>query len=334
MPRPSKPVLLRIIVSSVAEAGWNVLYLDDRHPFRLQIYNDEESHRVRIYIWNITHGGGMARAPNEYRIQVTGVSGFEPEPAGKTLVLGWWDEAGLFAGFDFNRHRGKLGASPSLQIRRECLEQAYQSGFAPCLKENKEIAIAFRPDFLVEYIRQLESLHQFGETRTDLAVLESLAVDPNAINQADLQHVSTERRSVVRSVQQRLRAANFRSRVLTAYGYRCAFCGLQLNLVQAAHILPVNVEGSTDATYNGVAACYLHHVAYDRGLITFSETYIVRVNEIQMQRLIELHRDGGMSSFRKTLRPLIILPPAVSDRPHVEFVRAANDSRGWTANME
>ncbi len=329
MPKLRKADLLNIIVSAVAECGWNVLYLDTAHPFRLQIYNAEESFRVRIYIWNITHGGGQARPANEYRIQITGVDHFVPEPSGKSLILGWWGEENVFAGFDFDRHSGKLGASPSFQIREESLRQAYLNGFSPSPKENQEIAIAFRPDFLVEYIRNLEALHRFGETPQDLAALESVARAPEAVNDSDLQAVSPERRVVVKSVQQRMRSSSFRSRVLTAYSHSCAFCGLQLDLVQAAHILPVSHENSTDDTYNGVAACFLHHAAYDRGLVAFDERYQVLVNEAEMRRFVEVHRDGGMGKFRAVLRRLILVPPAVNDRPHIEFVNLANQIRGW-----
>ncbi len=329
MAKLSKPDLLHTVTSAVAECGWHVLYMDDQHPFRLQVYSGDASIPVRIYIWNITHGGGRARPAHEYRIQITGVSRFEPEPNGKTLILGWWDEAGVFAGFDFNKHAGMLGASPSLQIHKECLQQAYVKGFAPCLKENQEIAIAFRPDFLIEYIANLESLHGFGESLHDLSVLESIASDPNAVNDADLQIVGQDRQRVVRSVQQRLRSASFKSRVLTAYNHSCAFCGLQLNLIQAAHILPVSHDNSTDDTHNGIASCFLHHAAYDRGLVTFDKSYVIKVNEEETRRLADADRLGGLDKFRKGLRPLILLPPAIADRPHVEFINSANQIRGW-----
>jgi putative restriction endonuclease len=330
MARLSKAELLDVIAAAVKEGGWNLLYLDINHPFRLQIYDEQRSYRTRVYIWNITHGGGRERPAHEYRIQITGVDRFEPEPNGTTLILGWWDPIGVFAGFDFNRHSGPLGASPSLQIREECLRQAYTSGFAPCLKENREIAIAFRPDFLVEYITNLLPLHAFGESPQDLATLEEVANDPNSVNDADLQVVTPQRQIVVKAVQQRLRSSSFKTRVLTAYNRSCAFCGLQLDLIQAAHVVPVSHHASTDETHNGIAACFLHHAAYDRALITFDESYQVLVNEEQMKDFIRIRRNGGMSQFRAALRPLLLLPPAVSDRPHVDLVRLGNQVRGWS----
>src|SRR5713101_3801190 len=97
-----KPELLERVVKAVNESGWNVMYLApiEQHPFSLQLYHGDESYRVRVYVWNLTHGGGRARPENEYRIQITGISpnSFEQMPGEKTLVLGWWEEIEVFAG--------------------------------------------------------------------------------------------------------------------------------------------------------------------------------------------------------------------------------------------
>ena len=329
MSRLSKPQLLQVVASAIGSAGWRLLYLGQEHPFRIKVYSADDNYTVRIYIWNITHGGGPARPASEYRIQVTGFDQFEPEPGGQTLILGWWSEVGVFAGFDFSKHQAPLGSSPSLQIREECLRQAYTDGLAACRKGNDEIAIAFRPEFLVEYIRNLTKLHSFGDSEPDLELLETAARLPETINDAALQSTSPERRVVVRSVQQRVRSANFRARVLTSYDHSCAFCGLQLELVQAAHILPVTQSQSTDETYNGIAACFLHHAAYDRGLITFDQAYRVEINDEEIERLAAIERVGELARFRSELRPIILLPPEVRDRPQIEFVGLANTLRGW-----
>src|SRR3990170_6428482 len=100
MARLTKSELLQVVVRSVRQAGWRVLYVSDQYPFRFQIYHEDQSYRVRVYIWNLTHGGGPARPTYEYRIQITPINQFEPEIGGKTLILGWWQEAEVFAGFD------------------------------------------------------------------------------------------------------------------------------------------------------------------------------------------------------------------------------------------
>lgn len=331
MPKLTKADLLGIITRSISECGWNVLYLENpvTHPFRLQIYRDDESYRVRVYIWNLTHGGGSARPRSEYRIQITGLSTdyFEPEIEGKTLILGWWDEVGVFAGFDYNKHSGILGSSPSIQIREQFLRNAHINGFSACDKGNEEIAIAFKPSFFIEYVRDLESLHGFGESTHDLSLLETVAENPYAVNDEEIESTSWSRQTVIQTVKKRLRDSSFQDRVLTAYNYRCAMCGVQLNLVQAAHIVPVSHEDGTDHTSNGMALCALHHYAYDRGLVFVDEDYSIELNQNKINKLRAISRDEGLEEFTEALRALILLPPATSDRPHRDYLSIANSLR-------
>jgi len=331
MPRLTKSQLFEKVERAITDSGWSILYLPPQvgNFRRIHIYKGEESHRLRIYIWNMTHGGGRARPHDEFRIQITGIDRFEAEIGGKTLILGWWDEVGVFAAFDFRKHTGALGASPSMQIREEFLRRAYQDGLALCNKGNKEIAVAVRPDLFVEYVRQAESLHGFGDSETDFEILDAVTKDPQAINDEDLMKVSQPRQVTVASVRRRIRDNSFRNRVLTAYAFRCAACGLQLELVEAAHIIPVSDERSTDETSNGVALCVLHHVALDRALIGLGEDYSVAVNNSEVRRLRDIRRDDGMDRFVKALRPLILLPPAVSDRPNTNYIRVGNKVRRW-----
>lgn len=332
MPRLSKQQLLDQILSSIHQAGWNYLLLSSRneHPFRLSIFREEqESYNVRIYIWNLTHGGGARRPEDEYRIQITGIDHFESEPGAKTIILGWWDEGEVFAGFDYRRHSGVLGASPSMQIIREHLRHAYERGFSAYLKTNGEIAVAFRPTFIVEYVRVLEPLHDTGESPADFEVLQDVATDPNAVNDAQIQTVSEGRRTTISSVRRALRDSSFKERVLTAYSYRCAVCSLQLDLVEAAHIIPVVAQGSTDETCNGIALCVLHHKAYDRALIAVDPSYNVMLSNNKSDRLREIGHDGGLDVFTTSLRQLIHLPPEIHDRPNVHYLQRSLEARSW-----
>ncbi|MFZ1043507.1 MAG: HNH endonuclease [Anaerolineales bacterium] len=130
-------------------------------------------------------------------------------------------------------------------------------------------------------------------------------------------------------MSKKLRDVSFRKRVLTAYSFHCAACGIQLRLVEAAHIIPVNHDNSTDETRNGLALCALHHKAYDQALITVLDDYFLQVNHNQAAELQKQALSDGLAKFTKDLRPIIVLPPAVSDRPHAEYIRIANSIRGW-----
>lgn len=331
MAKYRKLELLDTVVQAVNECGWNVLYTSDpsEHPFRLRIYKETEGYFLRIYIWNLTHGGGLKRPKDEYRVQITGIETFQRALDEKTLILGWWDPAGVFAGFDYNKHAGTLGLSPSIQIKEDALQKAQTNGFAICDKGNKEIAVAFRPDFFVTYVRNLEQLHTFGNVRRDFEILEHVAAKPIEVNDEIIQQVSSPRRSTVQTISRHLRDSGFKRRILTAYSNKCAICSLQLKLVDAAHILPVSYEKSTDETRNGIALCVLHHRAYDLSLVTFDDKYKVHYNQ---PRLVGLHKigfDGGADKFVSDLQKSIYTPQAKNDRPHKDYIIEANKIRGW-----
>lgn len=163
----------------------------------------------------------------------------------------------------------------------------------------------------------------------DFEALAMIAQHPLELNTLPLEQVSAQRKTAIVEISKKLRDSSFKARVLTAYGHRCAFSGMQLKLVDAAHIIPVSSDLSTDATANGIALSALYHRAYDRGLVTFDEEYRIVTNEKELMNLQELGFDGGIESFRQSLRPLINVPPAVSDRPNVEMVKEANRLRGW-----
>ena len=333
MARLLKSQLFHVVENAIRESGWNFLYLPSPspggHPARYQIYRNDRSYQIRVYIWNLTHGG-RTRPVDEWRIQVTGVTRFETEPDGKTLILGWWDDVGVFAGFDYARHQGRLGASPSIQLRVDALRDAVRDGFAPHNKGNRELVIAFRPDFLGTYIESLEFLHECGQVDQEIDVLNQIGKAPEKVKDEQIEQVvAKKRRYAIVSTKRALRAINFRDRVLTAYRHRCAMCGVQLRLLDAAHILPVARPDSTDGTDNGVALCTLHHRAYDRAFVVFGLNYQIHVNENMAKELKATDHGAGMKRFKRFLRPMLILPPDKRDRPAEPFVKAANKLRGW-----
>lgn len=333
MARHRKTDLLDIVVQAVRDCNWNVLYIGDvrEHPFLLRIYSasSEKSYLVRVYIWHLTHGGGAKRPVDEYRVQITGIKKFERVSNEKTLVLGWWDAGEVFAGFDVSKHSRELGFSPSIQIREEALRKAHIRGIAAISKGNKEIAVAFRPDLFVHYVEGLEEIHGFGESDKDFQILERVIENSEKINDGLIEKVSAPRKMVAATINKKLRDASFQSRVLTAYSFTCAFCGIQLKLIDAAHIVPVSEPSSSDETCNGISLCPLHHRAFDRALVTLNEKYQIILNEKELTKLKKIGHDGEMDRFVKTLKPIIKTPPSLNDMPHKDYIKQANHIRGW-----
>lgn len=335
MPRIPKRELLRRVELAIQDCGVRLIYRSapGQHPASYTIvHRDGRTSRVLVYIWNMTHGGGAARPAHEYRIQITGVPQFENPVGEKTLILGWSEDFEVFAGFDYRRHSGVLGASPSMQIVQDALRAAQMRGFAPNAKGNGETAIAFRPDFAAAYVEHLHALHDTGAVPSEAAILERISEDPEAVADADIDAaVAPARRVEIVETRRAARDAQFRRKVLRAYENRCAMCGLQLRLLDAAHVLPVDQPGSTDDTNNGVALCALHHRAYDRALVAFDPTYAIRVNTKQVGELTALSLAGGIRQFQATLKSSLLLPADARDHPKGAFIVAANRSRGWPA---
>ena len=132
-----------------------------------------------------------------------------------------------------------------------------------------------------------------------------------------------------RSFKKIRRDSGFRNRILTAYKQKCAMCGIQLRLIEAAHIVPVSYDTSTDETQNGMSLCSLHHKAYDNGLITIKPDYTIIENDKIISDFKQHDLIGGLETFRENLRNIIHLPPDERDRPDKDYIRLGNKIRGW-----
>ena len=114
---------------------------------------------------------------------------------------------------------------------------------------------------------------------------------------------------------------------MLAYNATCAVTGVQLRLVDAAHILPVGAEGSSDATANGLCLSATFHRAFDSALIFLDEAYAMRLNA---RRAEELRNEGlvaGLEQITAHLDRRIVLPHETRNWPDLEMIRRANAYR-------
>lgn len=188
MPRISKSVLIENVIRALRNRDWQVERKTGpaEHPAKLRLRRGRQEAHVRVFIWNLTHGGA-SRSVDEYRVQVTsGVDAFVHEDGYETAILGWSDEFGVFAGFDANRRLDRLGASPSIQVSRSTINQSLDDGIAKQTKAQGEVAISVRPDRLGEYLTDLRQVH-----RGDLS---SVLSPPTTIEQS-LQFLEEEGRA-------------------------------------------------------------------------------------------------------------------------------------------
>ncbi|MEL4895944.1 HNH endonuclease [Crocosphaera sp. Alani8] len=90
-----------------------------------------------------------------------------------------------------------------------------------------------------------------------------------------------------------VRDGAFRKAVTSIYGYRCAFCELQVfnnqeNIVDGAHIKPFS-QFYDDRIINGLSLCKNHHWAFDRFWFTINDDYTIELAET-------LHEDSPYST--------------------------------------
>lgn len=338
MGRLTKPNLLKIFERGMTRSGLTFLNLSSKseHPALYQVITSTGSFRVRVYIWNLTFGG-RATLPDEWRIQITGLPDLGRgqrlifEQGVKTTILGWCEEIGVFAAYDIAKHSGPLGGSPSIQIRQPALEEARKNGLAPHFRGGSEAAYAVEPSYLGVYLENMEELHACASSIESLDVVQSICAAPyDVADRVIEQQVPEPRRYAVVAARKAIRDVKFNKRIMDAYSNTCAMCGIQLQLLDAAHILPAAHPESTDETCNGIALCALHHRAFDRGLVTFDSKYKIHQNEVLKKEFSASGFDGGLLDFQARLYKKIEVPSDPSDRPAPIYVNKVNELRGWS----
>ena len=329
MPALSPAQIVSAIENAFTDSGASSILIsgEKSQPRRFQVVCGEMSFSLWVYMWTLTHGGGAARPANEYRIQLTGVASPLPlNPDGLTVLLGYEPNLKAFAGFDLTKHQTFSRKSPSIQIKIDCVHDALRNGFAFSHKGNDEIAVGLRGDNLLAYCINSESLHELGAD----AVISDLLNRVSRFDEVpdeDIASLSKERRRVISTVARLARDGDFRKKVTVAYDRKCAVTGLQLRLVDAAHILPVGAAGSTDDVSNGLCLSPTYHRAYDRRLIYLTEDRRMVINQAMKDELCALRLDGGLVNFESFLGREIFLPPDRNQWPNPEFIRAANSIR-------
>lgn len=328
MPAIDPLKLVNAILDAFQDSGSSGILISSlkQHPRRFIIETEAGGIETWVYAWTLTHGG-RPNLPDEYRIQMTTVSSPLPlNSKGYTLLLGYEPNTKMFAGFDLTRHRTFTTGSPSVQIDIKCIHKALEDGLAFDRKNNQEIAIGIRPDQILNYMANAEDLHRLGRNAAMYSLL-SKASALDMIAKKEVTELSPKRQKILSTVNRWARSACFRQQVLTAYGNRCSVTRMQLRLVEAAHILPVEADETADDVRNGIALSPTYHRAFDGGLIYLDDDYVMKINLERELQLVTLNLDGGINDFRRYLGMRIYLPPDKRQWPDISMIRKANKYR-------
>ncbi len=318
-----KSELYDIILQSIRSSGCNYKILKNvGSPLKLLLTYMDKKEVVFIYIWNISHGG-KSRSKEEFRIQMKG-GGLSIGDSYKTFLLGWFEEEKVFAAWSAFKHR-TFGSSPSVQVTKETLHKAAVDGIAFQTKkrgDKQEIAVTFKPSYIMEYIRDIYP--QYHQNEINISDNEISAIGnplDRKIPDDALNRVSRERRKVIREINKNVRDARFRKDIYVLYGGKCAICGLQAKLVEAAHIDPVRSDGSDDLR-NGILLCRNHHKAYDSGLLAIDGKYKIRLNKEYAKWLNDNLHGNKLEDFITNSRigQKISLPKDAKFHPKKEFL--------------
>ncbi|MPY54011.1 phosphorothioated DNA-binding restriction endonuclease [Streptomyces acidicola] len=133
-----------------------------------------------------------------------------------------------------------------------------ETGATGRLSQDLRAALRREPALLGRIARLLLDLHFPPSLHSELCEAAGLELEP-----AETEGLSTTRRQ---------RDRGMRERVLTAYEYRCAFCGYDGRI----GVVPVGLEaahvrwwafGGPDDVENGLCLCSLHHKLFDKGVL-------------------------------------------------------------------
>lgn len=196
------------------------------------------------------------------------------------------------------------------------LRAARDNGWSTYTNTDGDIFHAFRPFAFPAYVEAVAR-------GVDLTTLDLTAAITTSGANSDALAPARERarQACTRAVRRRA----FTDEVVAAYGGRCAMCGLNFGLVDAAHIDPVEAAGSVDEVWNGLCLCPNHHRLFDAALVWVDPaTGTIRPHP----RLATAQTDGDRAVGATMLAAL--RPPAdPRQRPRAEvFHRRYERERG------
>ena len=303
----------------------SVYFVGGENPYRFSF----KGKFVTIFVGNI-HSAQRTN-PDEYRIQCPGhlpaILDKIREEGDTVLVLGFFADLPVFGAWDPDRFMIRNSRRRfSVYTRLSGMEDAAVEGFSTYTDTNGQNVIMFRPDLLGLYMENSTALHQ-AAPRTLRRIAEVYS-NIQSEQQPPVRSIVVERQRIQVTRAQYSRSPRFRQEVLRAYSHRCAMCGIQLDLVDAAHIVPHAHPEGTDTVNNGLALCALHHRSFDTGLLYVRRDYSIHLNSAKVRHLRKVGRTNGLRWYTRQLRPELLLPAYDDWLPAPDNLTLGNDLRG------
>jgi putative restriction endonuclease len=265
--------------------------------------------KTRAYLFTVTRDRSEAgkRPAGEFKIQLIidgqarSARGSLDHDEANTVLLGYSPDFGVFVGWEARLYR-EFAYSANVQIREPTLADARAFGWSVAaprsIRGSSEVRVALPPGNLPHYLRasrEADRKEIWGVWREALMLSKMPNFSPGDVprRERDLpEHIKLERQRITSS---RLsRDARFAPRVKEQFDFSCAVCGLQLEIVEAAHIIPVNDERSSDDIWNGLALCPSHHTLFDARRFVVEANLALRVDRDAVAFLEQSGRASGI----------------------------------------
>ena len=325
MPTLNPSELFHVLVDAFRNYTASTLFVGGSNPYRFSL----NGQYVSVFIGNIH--SARRNDPDEFRIQCPGdlpsrfggrqtagdivvVLGFHPD----WNVFSAWDPASLLV-------RNPLARRFSMYTRLSKIQEASRVGVSTYIDSNKQNILSFRSEFAGLYVVNSTTIHGVSNRRFRNIANKYGATRPGqkpvGLGKVQGQLITVTHTQYVRSPQ-------FRTSILQAYSYSCAMCGVQLDLIEAAHVVPHAHPQGLDVVTNGIALCSLHHRSFDTSLLYVDPTYRIRVNPVRVSYLRKLNRAGGWRDYKKGLQASLTVPSDVNLRPSPQNIVLGNQLRG------
>ena len=324
MPTLNPAELFNVLVDAFRKYTEAILFVEGSNPYRFSL----NGKHVSVFTGNI-HRAGRSD-DDEFRIQCPGdlpirfkvrhdagdivvVLGFHPD----WNVFSAWDPARLIA-------RNSRAQRFSIYTRLSKIQEASSLGVSTYVDSNQQNILSFRPEFAGLYIENSRTIHEVDDTRFR-RIAERYGEAQPGEGPVVLGRIKGQKITVTHT--QYARSPQFSRAVLEAYSDSCAMCGVQLELIEAAHVVPHAHSQGLDVITNGIALCSLHHRSFDTSLLYVAPNYEIRVNSNRVNYLRKLNLAAGLRNYTRSLQPNLTVPSNANLRPSVQNIVLGNRVR-------
>lgn len=298
---------LEDLCAEVGSAHVVILGANDGWPGMIEVQTGSGPRQLTVYI-GLVNRMYKSRRPDDYRVLPPIGRPVQDVPDSTTVALGWWEgEPHVVVACDPGRWRDVSRSSQMIKLPR--IREAQERGWATYHNTDGDIFQIFRPFLFPAYAEAVVRGVELSET------LVRSFIEPAWSNDDDTRGTQERARRACTAL---VRDRAFGRDVVTAYGGRCAVCGLNFGLVQGAHIYPVAAPSSPDEVWNGLCLCPNHHQAFDAHLIWIDpDTGAIRLHP----RFTTDAQTPGDKTLAGTSLPAIRQPSTAVSRPRPEMFR-------------